>query len=539
MLFLYMILGEILMANKKKTCVLCVLDGFGYREEATDNAISKETAPFYYELLENNPNGLLKTSGEDVGLPEGQMGNSEVGHLNMGAGRKVYQNFSRIGKAISNGDLVKNKELKDFISKLKDSSGTCHLMGLVSAGGVHSHEDHILALAKTVSDAGVPVMLHLILDGRDTPPRSALSRLPKFIEHIIEAGAEIQNINEDGEEDKTYNIKLGSICGRYYAMDRDKRWERTKAAYELYIEGKGDARLDAESAIEESYDNDIGDEFLEPVVFTQFKPMQDGDGILMANFRADRARQILTAFLDKDFNGFDIAKRVNFAASLGMVEYSEHLNSFMPAIFKQEYLENTLGAVIANKNMTQLRAAETEKYAHVTYFFNGGSEKAFKGETRLMIDSPKVATYDLKPEMSALELTYNVVDAVKSREYDFILVNYANGDMVGHTGNFPAAQEAVRTLDKALIAIEKAVREEDALLLVTADHGNCEVMYDEENNSPHTAHSLNRVPVILVNAEESIKDLSNGSLADIAPTILELMEIEKPKEMTGESLLVV
>ncbi len=504
----------------KKTYVLCIMDGVGHREDLNNNAISKETAPFYHSLLKEYPSALLKTDGLSVGLPEGQMGNSEVGHMNLGAGRVVYQDLPKINKSIETGEIVKNENLLGFIDKLKISGGICHLMGLTSPGGVHSHEDHIVALAKIVSEAGVPVMMHFLLDGRDTPPEDAIDTLPKVVEKLSVF---------DG-------VKMGSMCGRYFAMDRDNRWDRVGKAYNLFVSGKGRNVDDIKTALEASYKKDKTDEFLEPVMLPDFKAMVDGDGVLMANFRTDRAREILTALLDPNFKGFKRSKVINFAGALGMVQYSAKHAKLMPAIFPPKVIKNSLGEVLSAKDMTQLRIAETEKYAHVTFFFNGGREDEFEGENRILVKSPKVATYDLQPEMSAVEVTDKLEEAILSGKYDFVLVNYANGDMVGHTGVLIAAKKAISTLDACLKELVDAVKEVDGVMLLTADHGNCEEMHDDEKQCAHTAHTLNPVHVILIN-DKTGKSIKDGKLADVAPTMLSLMDVEVPTEMDGDNLL--
>ena len=510
------------MSNNRKTHILCILDGFGYREDLSNNSITPETAPFFHELLKTYPHALLKTDGEEVGLPAGQMGNSEVGHISLGAGRTVYQDLPKITRAVENGELANNPQLKKYIADLKASKGKCHLMGLVSDGGIHSHEDHIIALAQIIAKEGVEVVIHLILDGRDTPPQSAINTVPGFINKVT---------------DGFYNIKIASICGRYYVMDRDKNWERIEKAYSLYTQGKGVSFESAVEALQASYNAGKDDEFVEPVVLNHFELMQDGDGLLMANFRADRARQILTTFVDPDFDGFKKEKTVSFNSVLGMVEYSDHLNKFIPAIFPAEILKDTLGEVVSRNSMMQLRIAETEKYAHVTYFFNGGSEAVFEGETRILVPSPKVATYDMQPEMSAPEVTDKLIGAIESGDYDLIVVNYANGDMVGHTGNLEAAKKAVQTLDDSMCKVVGAVKETGSVMLLTADHGNCEEMHDHSTNGAHTAHTLNLVPVVLINADKSISKINNGSLVDVAPTLLKLLNLDKPLVMSGKNLL--
>jgi 2,3-bisphosphoglycerate-independent phosphoglycerate mutase len=459
----------------------------------------------------------LHTSGLDVGLPDGQMGNSEVGHLNIGAGRIVFQDLPRISQAVETGEIGKAPALLELAKRLRRSGGTCHLMGLVSPGGVHSHQDHAAALARVLASAGVPTVLHAFTDGRDTPPKAAGGYLQRLAS-MLPAGAAI-----------------GTVCGRYYAMDRDKRWERVGKAYAAMVDAQGPRFADAEAVIDHAYAGGVSDEFVIPAVVGGYGGMKDGDGVLSFNFRADRVREILTALLDPAFTGFARARRVEFAAAVGMTQYSEALDKHLATIFPPLTLLNVLGQVVADAGRTQLRMAETEKYPHVTYFLNGGNEVPYAGEDRILVPSPKVATYDLKPEMSAPELTDEAVAAIGSGKYDLIVLNYANPDMVGHTGSLEAAIRAVETVDRGLGRIVEAIRRRGGALLVTADHGNCELMRDPATGGPHTAHTTNPVPVVLVDGGDV--SLAEGRLADIAPTLLELMELPKPAEMTGTSLM--
>ncbi|HYD30007.1 MAG TPA: 2,3-bisphosphoglycerate-independent phosphoglycerate mutase, partial [Azospirillaceae bacterium] len=456
------------------------------------------------------------------GLPKGQMGNSEVGHMNLGAGRVVYQDLPMIDHAIVQGELERNDALGDLIAALKKTGGTCHLMGLLSPGGVHSHQLHIAALAGVLSHHGINVDIHAFTDGRDVPPQSGKDQLAEFIADIHELPG----------------VNIATVTGRYYAMDRDKRWERVEKAYNGLVLAQGD-RTDADpiQAMEASYAANVTDEFVLPTVIDGYQGMKDGDAVLMANFRADRAREILTALLDPEFKGFERKKAVKFAAAAGMVEYSKDLNRFLSAIFPPKQIVNTLGEVVSKAGLTQLRIAETEKYPHVTFFFNGGEEMPYPGEERILVPSPKVATYDLQPEMSADEVTDKLVDAIDGGTFDFIVVNYANPDMVGHTGILEAAVKAAEMVDRSLGRVEAAVRRQGGVMLVTADHGNCELMLDPETNGPHTAHTLDLVPLVLVNGPANVRSLKNGKLADIAPTLLELIGLPQPREMTGESLL--
>lgn len=499
--------------------VLCILDGWGYREERENNGILLAETPVWDRLMASCPRALLNASELHVGLPAGQMGNSEVGHMNLGAGRKVMQELPRIDQAILDGSLGQNPELAKFAASLKQSGGACHLLGLVSPGGVHSHQDHMVALAKLLAAQGVTVKIHAFLDGRDTPPKSALGYMKKFLADLGDAAT------------------IATVSGRFFAMDRDKRWDRVEQAYDVAVDGKGAAAKSALAAIEAAYERDETDEFVAPSAIAGYAGMQDGDGVLMANFRADRARELLTALLDPAFDGFARGRTIRFGAVLGMVEYSSALAKFMPCLFTSAALENVLGAVLAKAGMRQLRIAETEKYAHVTFFLNGGVEQEFPGETRILVPSPKVKTYDMQPEMSAPELTDKLVAAIGSGDFDLIVVNYANGDMVGHTGNLQAAIQAAQTIDASLGRLEAAVQQAGGVMLVTADHGNIEMMQDPDTHEAHTAHTLNLVPAILVNGPKEAVGLKDGILADVAPTLLQLLGLPQPGEMTGRSLL--
>jgi len=507
--------------HRPRPVVLCVLDGWGHRAEREDNAILAADTPVWDRLIAECPNALLQASAADVGLPEGQMGNSDVGHMNLGAGRVVIQDMPRIDTAIADGSLAANGALGAFLGDLKASGGTAHVMGLISPGGVHSHQDQIAALVKIAGDAGLSVNVHAFLDGRDTPPASAADYIAKFESDI--AGVP--------------GAAIATLSGRYYAMDRDQRWERTALAYGTLVEGKGERADTAAGAVAASYAAEVTDEFALPAVIAGYQGMKDGDGLLLGNFRADRTRQILGALLDPAFDGFERPRTVRFAAAAGMVEYSAALNEFIETLFAPVRLDHILGQLVADAGMTQLRIAETEKYAHVTFFFNGGEEAPFPGEERILVPSPKVATYDLKPEMSAHELTDRLTEAIAGGGFDFILVNYANADMVGHTGDIAATIKAVETVDLCLGRIVAAVNEAGGALVITADHGNAELMRDGKTGQPHTAHSRNAVPVILVNGPAEIKGLKHGRLADVAPMLLELLKLEQPPEMTGVSLV--
>jgi 2,3-bisphosphoglycerate-independent phosphoglycerate mutase len=498
--------------------MLVVLDGWGWREETADNAVRQARTPTFERLWSAGPRAFLRTSGRDVGLPEGQMGNSEVGHLNIGAGRVVTQDLPRISDAIASGEVARAPALLDLARKLQQSGGTCHLIGLVSPGGVHSHQDHAAALAGILTNAGVPVAVHALTDGRDTPPQSA-------DEYLSSLQAKLPP-----------SVPIATVIGRYYGMDRDKRWERVAKAYGAMVEAEGPRFPDARAAVAESYANKVQDEFIVPSVIGQYQGMRDGDGLLCFNFRADRVREILTAILDAEFSGFPRKRSVRVAAAVGMTQYSDDLDAFLQTIIPPQTFPNILGEVVAHAGRTQLRMAETEKYPHVTYFLNGGREEPYAGEDRIMVPSPKVATYDLQPEMSAPELTAKAVEAIRSGKYDLIVLNYANPDMVGHTGILSAAIKAVETVDAGLGRIADAIQKTGGALLVTADHGNCEMMRDPATGGPHTAHTTNPVPVVLLGAGNRSL-LAEGRLADIAPTLLELMDLPKPPEMTGTSLL--
>ena len=504
--------------QRRRPVMLVILDGWGWREEAADNAIRQAKTPTFDRLWQNGPHAFLRTSGKDVGLPDGQMGNSEVGHLNIGAGRVVMQDLPRIANAIASGDIKSAPALTDLIKKLNASGGTCHLLGLVSPGGVHSHQNQAAALAKILDEAGVPTLVHVLTDGRDTPPQAGGEYLQRLLAVLPKS------------------VKIGSVCGRYFAMDRDKRWERVEKAYNAIVEAEGPRFGDAPAVIADAYANKKFDEFIVPAVIGDYKGMKDGDGVLCFNFRADRVREILGAMLEPEFSGFARKRVVKFAAPVGMTQYSDELDQLMETIFPAQTLANILGEVVAQAGRTQLRMAETEKYPHVTYFLNGGREQPYAGEDRIMVPSPKVATYDLQPEMSAPELTGKAVAAINSGKYDLIVLNYANPDMVGHTGSLPAAIKAVETVDTGLGRIADAIEKSGGALLVTADHGNSELMRDPETGGPHTAHTTNSVPLMLIGGRNRGL-VAEGRLADLAPTLLELMELPKPKEMTGASLL--
>ncbi|MES2712279.1 MAG: 2,3-bisphosphoglycerate-independent phosphoglycerate mutase [Pseudomonadota bacterium] len=500
--------------------MLLILDGWGQAPPAPDNAVHLANTPNFDALWASCPHATLRTSGRDVGLPAGQMGNSEVGHLNIGAGRVVMQDLPRIDAAVEDGSLGGMPPLDDFCARLLASGGTAHLIGLLSPGGVHAHQDHAVALASHISHAGVPVVIHAFTDGRDTAPRGA----PVMVERFEAAIA--------GMDD----VRIGTVIGRYFAMDRDNRWERVRAATSAMLHGEGPRAATAAEAIAVAHAAGKTDEFIPATIIGDYEGMVDGDGILCFNFRADRVRQLLAAILDPEFAGYPTGARPEFAAALGMTEYSSALNRHIATLFPPQPMADILGTTLAASGRTQLRMAETEKYPHVTYFLNGGEEKPLPGETRLMISSPKVATYDLAPEMAAPMLTEEAVRTIRAGTQDLIVLNFANADMVGHTGSLAAAIKAVEAVDVGLGAIAQAIREAGGALLVTADHGNAEQMTDPATGGPHTAHTTNVVPVMLLGGPEGAT-LADGRLADVAPTLLALMGVPQPAAMTGTSLL--
>ena len=504
--------------SRTRPVVLCVLDGWGERDERDNNAIALANTPVWDRFTSTAPHSQLNASERHVGLPKGQMGNSEVGHMNLGAGRIVMQDLPRIDAAIADGSLAANKTLARLIDNVTSKDGKIHIAGLLGPGGVHSHQNHMVSLVKTLQGAKAQLVLHLFLDGRDTPPKSAKA----FLEDLI---SDLPDVN------------IGTICGRYFAMDRDKRWDRVEKAYSLLVDGVGEKAVEPLTAIEKYYDQDVTDEFLLPTTIGDYAGMEDGDALLLTNFRADRAREILTALVDDTFDGFSRARTVAWSDAVGMVEYSDALNRFMRTIFPAKKINNVMGGVVAAAGLKQLRIAETEKYAHVTFFFNGGEERNFDGEDRILVESPKVETYDLQPEMSAAEVTDKLVAAIESEKYDFILVNYANTDMVGHTGILEAAITAVEAVDHCLGRLETAIKSVGGGLLVTADHGNAEIMLDPDIGGPHTAHTCNLVPLILVGDGLAGVSLEDGKLADVSPTVLALMGLDLPAEMTGRPLL--
>jgi 2,3-bisphosphoglycerate-independent phosphoglycerate mutase len=500
--------------------MLVILDGWGWREARADNAVRLAATPVFDALWSTRPHAFLATCGRDVGLPEGQMGNSEVGHLNIGAGRVVMQDLPRIDAAIESGALATMPPLLDFLGKLRASGGTAHLIGLLSPGGVHAHQDHAVALARVLAGAGIPVAIHAFTDGRDTAPDAAPGFVAKFLADI----------------GPLPGVRLASLTGRYFAMDRDNRWERVEQAWRALALGEGARAEEPLAPIRATHAAGKSDEFVPATVLPGHAGMRDGDGLLCFNFRADRVRELLAALLDPGFTGFARPRAPRFAAALGMAEYSRELNGRMATLFAPQSMDDLLGGVVSRAGLAQLRMAETEKYPHVTYFLNGGEERPFAGEERILVPSPKVATYDLQPQMSAPELTERAVAAIGEGRFDLIVLNYANADMVGHTGSLPAAIAACEAVDAGLGRLVAAVRAQGGALLVTADHGNAETMRDPATGGPHTAHTLNRVPVILVDGPPGVT-LADGRLADVAPTLLALLGLDQPAAMTGRSLI--
>jgi 2,3-bisphosphoglycerate-independent phosphoglycerate mutase len=500
-----------------KPVVLCILDGWGLSAERAGNAPLLARTPTFDRLMQSCPNATLITHGPDVGLPRGQMGNSEVGHTNIGAGRVVAMDLGQIDLAIEEGAFASHAPLQDFIARLKESGGRAHLMGLVSDGGVHGHLRHMIAAARAIDAAGVPVLIHALTDGRDVAPRSAEGFFQTLAEELPEGA------------------RVVTVAGRYWAMDRDNRWDRVERAFRAITAGEGEGADSPEAAVAAAYGRAENDEFIQPTVIGGYEGAQAGDGFFCLNFRADRAREIMAALGDPAFDAFEVAARPDWAALMGMALYSEAHGAYMSTMYHKPELPNTLGAWVAGQGLRQFRLAETEKYPHVTFFLNGGEEAASPGEERHMPRSPDVATYDLQPEMSAGEVTERLVAAIEAG-YDLIVVNYANPDMVGHTGDLEAAIAACEAVDRGLGAALAALEKAGGAMIVTADHGNCEVMIDPESGGAHTAHTLNPVPLVLYGGPEGA-GLAAGRLADLAPTVLQLMGLPQPPEMTGRSLI--
>lgn len=511
------------MSQPKKPLVLLILDGWGYREQLENNAIAQARTPVMDALWQQYPHSLISGSGLDVGLPDGQMGNSEVGHVNLGSGRVVYQDFTRITKAISDGDFFDNPVLVSAVKQAVAADKAVHIMGLLSPGGVHSHEEHLLAMVQLAEQQGASrIYLHAFLDGRDTPPRSAANSLATFEQHFSQSG----------------KGQIASIIGRYYAMDRDKRWDRVQQAYDLLTQGKGFYQFaTASAALDAAYARDENDEFVKAsaILTPDGQPitMQDGDALIFMNFRADRARQFTRAFVEPEFNGFARKAQPKLSSFVMLTEYAADIKA--PCAYPPESLNNVLGEWLAKHQKTQLRISETEKYAHVTFFFSGGREEVFEGEERILIPSPQVATYDLQPEMNSGELTDQLVAAIHSGKFDVIICNYPNGDMVGHTGVMSAAIKAVEAVDHCIGRVVAALKQVGGECLITADHGNAEMMQDPESGQAHTAHTSGPVPLIYVGRPAKV--IEGGILSDIAPTMLHLLSLPKPAEMTGKVLM--
>jgi len=501
-----------------KPVVLCILDGWGKREDPTANAPVLANTPTFDRILATCPSAELITHGPDVGLPSGQMGNSEVGHTNIGAGRVVAMDLGQIDLAIEDGSFFTNAAILDLVAATKKSGGTVHLMGVLSDGGVHAHLLHLIAAAKVITEAGVPVAIHAFGDGRDVAPQSAEGYLAQ-LNAAMPKGA-----------------KIATLTGRYYALDRDNRWERVQTAFDAIVGGKGEHAETAAEAIGAAYAKGVTDEFIPATVIGDYSGIESGDGLFCVNFRADRAREILAAMCAPEFDGFERDARPDLVARLGMIEYSDLHKDYMTAVFPKRNLVNTLGSWVAQHGLRQFRLAETEKYPHVTFFLNGGKEAPEAGEDRYMPKSPKVATYDLQPEMSAPEVTDHFVAAIEAG-YDLIVVNYANPDMVGHTGSLDAAIKACEAVDQGLSRVMTALEKAGGAMVITADHGNCETMIDPVTGGPHTSHTTNPVHVAVVGGPAGAR-LRNGRLADLAPTLLDLMRLPLPPEMTGRSLIV-
>jgi len=498
--------------------VLLILDGWGHRDEVEDNALAQAELPNWRRLWASRPHTLVHTEGRHVGLPDGQMGNSEVGHMNLGAGRIVYQDLTRVDAAIEDGEFFANPELRAACAAARATGGTLHVLGLLSPGGVHSHERHLFAMLELAHREGAPrVAVHAFLDGRDTPPRSAEASLVALQALCARLG----------------NARIASVGGRYYAMDRDNRWERVRRGWDVVVEARGERATDALAALHAAYARGENDEFVAPTALDGAQPMRDGDAIVFMNFRADRARQLASAFVDPTFAGF-VARRPALSRFVCLTEYDARLPA--PAAFTPDDLRHTYGEILADAALTQLRIAETEKYAHVTFFFSGGREDPFAGESRILIPSPNVATYDLQPEMSCPELTEKLVDAIDHCRYDAIVCNIANPDMVGHSGILAAAILAAQAVDIAIGRISEAVQRVGGALLITADHGNLEMMRDAATGQAHTAHTAGPVPLVYV-GERAARLREGGALRDVAPTLLDLLGLPQPEPMTGRSLL--
>lgn len=505
-----------------KPLVLMILDGFGYSESPESNAIMAAHTPVWDRLWANAPRTLVSGSGMDVGLPDGQMGNSEVGHMNLGAGRVVYQDLTRVTKAIADGDFFSNPTLCQAVDKAVAAGRTVHVMGLLSPGGVHSHEQHLVAMVDLAVRRGAKkVLVHAFLDGRDTPPKSAQPSLEVLEKAYARLGAG----------------RTASLIGRYFAMDRDNRWDRVQQAYRLIMDSQAEFTAErADEALLAAYERGESDEFVKATRVGAAEPVADGDAVIFMNFRADRARELTRAFVEPGFSGFPRERQAQLAGFVMLTQYAADIPA--PCAYPPAALDNVLGEYLAKQGKTQLRIAETEKYAHVTFFFSGGREEPFAGEERILIPSPQIATYDLQPEMSAPEVTDRLVDAIEQQRYDVIIVNYANGDMVGHTGNFAAAVKAVECLDECIRRVTEALAQVGGEVLITADHGNVEQMSDDQTGQAHTAHTCEPVPFLYFGPRR-ISMRAGGILSDVAPTMLTLLGLEKPAEMTGSSIVTI
>ena len=513
--------------DRSRPVALIVLDGWGYRAQAEGNAIALANTPTWDSIWAHPARTLLEASGTRVGLPEGQMGNSEVGHLNLGAGRVVMQDLVKINTAIADGSFFKNPALVAACREAKSNGRTLHLMGLIGAGGVHAIDKHLLAMIELARREGVPrVAIHAFMDGRDTLPRSGLGYMQELLREIGEAAEESSTV-----------VKIASVSGRYYVMDRDRRWERTELAYRAMVNGSGPSATDPVEAIRAAHDAGVTDEFIKPVVIVEngapVAPMRDGDSVIGFNYRSDRMRQIVSALIDPKFDGFDISNAPKVTVTT-LTQYDKTFD--VPVAFPPQSMARILAEVLSSSGKTMLKTAETEKYPHVTYFFNGGTEAPCKGEERILVPSQKVATYDLMPEMSAPGITDVLCKAIETRSHDFILCNYANADMVGHSGSLPATIKAVETVDKCMASVMKSAERAGFRLLVTADHGNAELMIDPETGGPHTAHTTSPVPIVALGNDAPQVMRNGGALCDVAPTILEMFGIDQPKEMTGTTL---
>ena len=519
--------GEFVITINKtpKPITFCILDGWGISKNNFKNAVKNAYTPNFDYLNNNYPSTQILASGTEVGLPEGQVGNSEVGHMNIGCGRVFKQNLLRINDAIKFGSFKEHNLINNFVNEVSLGTGTTHILGLVSNGGVHSKDSHILELTNILVSKNIKVIIHAFTDGRDVLPNSALSSLVKF-NSILPKGSSI-----------------GTVMGRYFSMDRDNRWDRTQIAWKTLVLGEANYYSNSiKGLIQDAYNRGETDEYISPTIIKNndenyFKGINNGDGLIVANFRSDRVRQIIDSLTDKNFNNFVRTKKSNYSSLLGMVPYSDEIDKRIPSLFPKIKIKNSLGEILSYSGLKQLRIAETEKYPHVTFFFNGGDEKIFIGEERVLIPSPKVATYDLTPKMSAGEITNEIIKSVKNKDYDIIIANFANPDMVGHSGNYESTLKAVEYVDECIGKIFKATNEKNSILILTSDHGNSETMWDENQKSKHTAHTNNQVPFILVNGDDGIK-LNKGKLSDIAPTIIELLNINKPKEIEGNSLII-